>query len=210
MIYPANREKELPQISVIGEAELTVAPDRAVVTLGVTTETLELRQGQSENSATMTAILDELRRLSIGDEEIETALYQIDSKYNYEDGVSTFAGYEITHLFQITIEEINMVGTIVDAAVEKGANTVRTIQFTLQRPDTYRQQVLQLAVENGISKAQSIATTLGVLLPPYPSKVEEQWHSPDFPAPRLLSASAATPIQPGQLTIRAQVLVAYE
>ncbi|MCM3760817.1 SIMPL domain-containing protein [Alkalihalobacillus oceani] len=210
MIDPANREMELPQIKVIGEAELTVAPDQAIVTLGVTTETLELRQGQSENSATMTAILDELRRLGIGDEKIATVLYQIDSKYNYEDGVSIFAGYDITHLFQITIEEINIVGTIVDAAVEKGANTVRAIQFTLQRPDAYRQQVLQLAVENGISKAQSIATTLGVLLPPYPSKVEEQGHPPDFPAPRLLSASAATPIQPGQLTIRAQVLVAYE
>ncbi|MCM3713910.1 SIMPL domain-containing protein [Alkalihalobacillus oceani] len=210
MIDPANREKELPQISVIGEAELTVVPDQAVVTLGVTTETLELRQGQSENSAAMTAILDEVRRLGIGEDQIETALYQIDSRYHYEDGVSTFAGYEITHLFQITIEEINMVGTIVDAAVEKGANTVRTIQFTLQRADIYRQQALQLAVENGISSAQAIATTLGILLPPYPSKVEQQPTSPDFPSPRLLSASAATPIQPGQLTIRAHVLVAYE
>ncbi|MFC4807929.1 SIMPL domain-containing protein [Paenibacillus sp. GCM10023250] len=199
-------------IEVIGEGTVTATPDQAVVVLGTISEGSDLQTVQSVNAATVTNIIDDMLQLNIPRENMQTSDYRIEAQYDFEEGQSIFRGYKVTHLLQITLDHIGQTGTVVDTAVDAGANQVSSIRFQLKQPALYDNQALSLAVLNAQQKAASIAGTLGIPLPAVPSKVREMPDSANaIPfAPSLLAKSAATPISPGQMNITASVQVTYQ
>lgn len=200
-------------IEVLGEGTVTAAPDRAVVILGVITEGPNLHVIQTENSKTVSNIIQSLLDLNIPREKIQTHDYRIEVVYDYHDGKQTFRGYKVTHLLQITTDNVEQTGSLVDTAVSSGANEVTSIRFTTAHPEIYVNQALSLAIRNGRQKALTIANTLGVTLSAVPFRVQEQSGTAAIPAPYMASklaiSEAATPIQPGQLVFEAKARVWY-
>lgn len=200
-------------IEVLGEGTVTAAPDRAVVDLGVVTDGPDLQAIQTENSKAISNIIHAVMQLNIPREQIQTRDYRIEVIHDYEDGKQIFRGYRVTHLLQITTNNVEQIGKIVDTAVSSGANNVNSIQFTLAHPEFHENQALSLAVHNARLKALTIAATLGVKLAAVPSQVQESSQSAD-PTPYIMASkfagsAAQTPIQPGQLTVKAMVHVWY-
>ncbi|MBP1964258.1 SIMPL domain-containing protein [Paenibacillus aceris] len=200
-------------IEVLGEGTVTAAPDRAVVVLGVITDGPNLHVIQTENAKTVSNIIQSLLDLRIPREKIQTYDYRIEVIYDYHDGKQIFRGYKVTHLLKITTDNVEQTGNIVDTAVSNGANEVTSIRFTTAHPETYVNQALSLAIQNGRQKALTIANTLGVTLSPVPFRVQEQSSTAAIPAPYMASklaiSEAATPIQPGQLVFDAKARVWY-
>ncbi|WP_201318864.1 SIMPL domain-containing protein [Paenibacillus sp. EPM92] len=198
-------------IEVSGEGTVSAAPDRAVIELGAITENTSLRIAQRENAATVTDVINSLLQLNIPKERIQTVAYRIEMQYSYEDGKQIFTGYRVTHLLQITLDQIDRTGLVVDTAVEHGANSVLNIQFSMAHPAAYYHQALSLAVKNAESKAMTIATTLAVTLVKYPDNIQEEARTREpIPYQALhYAATAPTPIQPGQLKITASVRAQY-
>ncbi|MNR35054.1 oxidative stress defense protein [compost metagenome] len=98
-----------------------------------------------------------------------------------------------------------------DTAVASGANEVTSIRFTMIQTQSYELQALSLAIRNAQQKALTIAHTLGATLASTPYQVKELTYSSE-PVPYMaskLAASAATPIQPGQLEFRARVQAGF-
>ncbi|MCS7460678.1 SIMPL domain-containing protein [Paenibacillus doosanensis] len=211
-----QRHSENPQqnvIEVTGEASVAAAPNRSVVTLGAVTENKELLPAQQENSAIVTRIIAALGQLGVPKEHIRTADYRIDMQYSFEDGKQLFQGYQVTHLLEITLDQIDRTGTVVDTAVRQGANTVTNIRFVNTHPEAYYNQALQLAIRQAENKAISLARAIQATLNRTPLRIEEL-SQPQPPAPFHTSlyaagASGPTPIQPGQLSITAQVRARY-
>jgi len=209
--YPLAPSSLFPQcpntIEVTGEGTVSAAPDKAIIVLGVITENVSLTAAQKDNSTAAANIIAALLKLGIPKANIQTAQYSIDIQYNYVDGKQIFRGYQVTHLLQVTVDQIDLTGLIVDTAVKSGANTVRNIQFTLANPEMAYNRALSLAIRNGSIKAATIAQTLGVALHPIPCLVEEssRTHGPVPYAASLQLASEATPIQPGELNISASI-----
>ncbi|TBL79120.1 SIMPL domain-containing protein [Paenibacillus thalictri] len=193
-------------IEVTGEGVVPVAPQKAIITLGVVTENISLTAAQKENAGTVTNIIEALLSLSVPKEHIQTTQYSIDIQYNYEDGKQTFRDYKVTHLLQLTIDKIELTGFIVDTAVKNGANTVSNIQFTLDHPETAYNNALSLAIKNSQEKAATIANTLGVKIHPLPCLVQELSRANEqLPSPVSFAMKAVTPIQPGELRISAAI-----
>lgn len=198
-------------IEVTGEGTVSATPNKAMIVLGVITENVSLIAAQKENANTVTNIVEALLKLSIPKENIQTTHYSIDIQYNYEDGKQTFRGYKVTHLLQITIDEIDLTGLIVDTAVKAGANTVSNIQFTLAHPEIAYMNALSIAIKNGQFKAATISKTLGVTLHPAPCLVQEIFRTQE-PIPYSATSyttSVATPIQPGELKISASIKASF-
>jgi len=198
-------------IEVTGEGVISAAPQKAVIVLGVITENVSLTAAQTENASAVTQIIEALLKLSIPKENIQTTQYSIDIQYNYEDGKQIFRGYRVTHLLQLTIDKIDLIGLIVDTAVKNGANTVSNIQFTLAHPEIAYNEALSIAIKNSVFKANVIAKTLGVTLHPDPCLIQEISRTQE-PVPFLATSftkSAATPIQPGELKIFASVRATF-
>jgi uncharacterized protein len=194
-------------IEVLGEGKVTAAPDQAVVVLGVVTEGPALHDIQTENSKIVTNIIHSLQRINVPREKIQTHDYRIEAQYDYQDGKQIFRGYKVTHLLQISTDNVQQTGNLVDTAVSSGANEVTSIHFSMAKPEIYENQALSNAIRNAQQKALTIANSLGVTLLAVPNKVQELSRTGE-PTPYMaskLSVSAITPIQPGQLTIKAMV-----
>ncbi|CAM4246763.1 SIMPL domain-containing protein [Paenibacillus alkaliterrae] len=208
---PSNQSKCPFTIEVLGEGTLAAPPDRAVAVLGAITEGQVLQTVQSENAQIVTNIIEALLELNIPKDKIQTDDFRIEAQYEYIDGQQVFRGYKVTHLLQITIDRIEDIGIVIDTAVSNGANTVAGIQFTMAQPAIYENEVLALAIQNARQKAETIAAALQVNLAAVPSQVQELSRSAE-PIPFTASLhmqSAATPVEPGQLTLTATVRVWY-
>jgi uncharacterized protein len=199
-------------IKVRGEGEIAVQPDSASVNLGVVTESKELIEGQKQNSMAANKVIDSLIRLGIDRNQIQTFDYRIESDYDYDQGKQIFRGYKITHILQVKIEDLSIIGKVVDTAVQNGANYVANVQFTTRYKESYYQQALTIALNNASNKAKTIANTLRVTLNPTPilviegSDMIQPYETQQF---ALAKGASSTQIQPGQLIIKASVAAEY-
>lgn len=210
MKYPQQIPSKCLKVS--GEGTISVAPDQVSLTIGVITEKKSLQEAQAENAMIISNVLTAMLQLGIPKENIQTIVYRIDTLYDYRDGVQIFRGYSVTHLFQVKIDDIEKTGLVVDHAVSQGANSVSNIEFTVAHPEAYYNEALKLALQNAYLKALTLTSQLTVNLNPIPYKIEEisKRTSPPVPYSLTLMAKAeATPIQPGEITISATIIVDY-
>ncbi|WP_160721599.1 SIMPL domain-containing protein [Bacillus sp. USDA818B3_A] len=206
-----NRNGSQPKsnlIKVTGEGELSVPPDTASVNLGVITEAKELVSAGQQNAVEVSKVVSVLQSLGVPKNLIQTFDYRIETVYDYQDGKQLFRGYKITHLLQVKLEDLQAAGKLIDAAVQSGANYVSNVQFSLKNTETYYLQALSLALNNATNKAKAIASTLQVALVPTPIMIIESG-SPiqpiHFPAESLAKGLSSTPVEPGQIQVRAIV-----
>lgn len=198
-------------LQVAGEGSISVTPNRVLITLGATTEAPNQRAAQTANSEIINKVIQSLLQLGIPQADIKTIDYRIEPQYNFADGKQTLRGYQVTHLLQVTLNNIARTSLVVDTAVSSGANTVSSVQFTVSKPEAYYNHALASALKNAEQKAIAMASTLSLPLLPVPRRVQET-SVPPMPVPSpiaLYSKAAATPIQPGQLEISATVQVEY-
>ena len=110
-------------IKVNGDGEIAVQPDTATVNLGVVTESKELMEAQQQNSIIANKVINSLIALGIDKNQIQTIEYRIEPNYDYSSGEQIFRGYKITHILQVKIDDLSIIGKVVDTAVENGANS---------------------------------------------------------------------------------------
>ncbi|PZE21533.1 DUF541 domain-containing protein [Paenibacillus xerothermodurans] len=198
-------------LEVMGEGTVYATPDQATIQLGAITESVNLATAQSQNTAAINNIVNALRGLGVPAEQMQTVQYSIEPQYTYEDGTQTFRAYRVTHLIQMTSNQVERSGVIVDTAVNAGANYVANIQFTVTQPELFYNQALMSAIMNARQKAAAIANALAVTLNRVPYRVREvERLRPPVPYQATLYAQAdVTPIQPGELKITAAVRAEY-
>lgn len=206
-------ELQKSEIKVTGEGSIFVQPNRAKIVLGVETDGLQLEEAQEENSKKISQIIRGLTTMGILEENIQTTNFSIFPMYDFVDGRQIFRGYRIEHLLQITVQNTDQVGLVVDTAVQNGANRVSNISFHLSNPREAYHQALKMAVEDAIQKANTIAATLHVHLIQIPFKVMEEPLRAEGPIPfmesQMVKAAATTEIEPGKQEIRAIVTAIF-
>ncbi|MEW9107702.1 MAG: SIMPL domain-containing protein [Cytobacillus gottheilii] len=200
------------RITVVGVGEWKIQPTEAQIQLGVREEQKTLNEAQAISTSTMTRIIQGLKEQGIPEEQIQTASYQVFPVYDYDEGTQVLRGYQVEHLLQITVKELEKTGEIVDTAVQNGANIVNSIQFTSSLPNAYKQQALSIAVFNAVEKAEAIARSMGVQLNQTPLRVSEQLQTDGiapFSSTALMAKAEAVPIQPGEITINSRIIAEF-
>jgi len=195
-------------IKVTGEGELSVQPDSASINLGVLTENKVLIPAQQQNSLEVSKVINSLLSLGIAKNLLQTFDYRIDSDYDFDQGKQIFRGYKITHILQVKIEDLSLIGKVVDTAVQNGVNYVSNVQFTAKNKESFYQQALSIALINAIEKAKAIANTLKVTLIPTPILVIEGGNvvQPLFNQPgTFVKGISSTQFEPGQLLVKASI-----
>lgn len=119
------------QVTGAGSAEAT--PNRAVVRLAVTAtapSAVDARQQLAANTSRMRTALEEI---GIADSQITTTRYDLDRDLRRprREGDDPRVQYRAYHGFEITLDETDRVGEVIDTAVQNGATGVRDIEFTL-------------------------------------------------------------------------------
>ncbi|WML45257.1 SIMPL domain-containing protein [Neobacillus sp. PS3-40] len=200
-------------LEVVGDGEITIPPNLATINLGVVTEGKELIQAEQENAISITKIINSLLSLGVPKKLIQTFDYRIESEYDFDQGKQLFRGYKVTHLLNVKIEDLNLVGKIVDTSVQQGANYVANVQFTVKNKEAVYQQALSAAIDNALHKAQTIAGSLKVHLFPTPIQVTESVGEGARPlinqSVTYVKGITSTQFEPGELIVKARVIAKF-
>jgi uncharacterized protein YggE len=201
--YTSDNNIHKRTMTLTGHGEMDISPDTVIIRLGVETSGEDLSRIQAENTRLSQSLFQALQRMGITN--IKTIQYSIDRIYDYEDGRQIDRGYSVRNILELRTNNLEVAGSIIDAAVNAGANIVDLITFDVSNREYYYQQALNVAIMNAIQKSKSIAVNLGVSSNPLPVNIIENTAMP-FPVQREF---AATPIMPGTINIAANVTVDF-
>lgn len=202
-----------PSIQTSGEAVVNAKPDRAQIDVGVVTQATASQAAVSQNAQKLEATLSELRRLLGNNADIKTTSYTLNPNYRYpkEGGEPTVTGYTATNIVRVTLDDLTQVGKVIDAATQTGANRVQNLRFTLKDERTVQAQALRDAAMKARSKAEALASALGLKIVRVLSVIE---NSPTaVPVDNVAFArteAASTPVEPGTIEVRANVMLTVE
>jgi hypothetical protein len=199
-----------PQIISSGVGEARVVPDRATIFIGVQSRAATAAAAGTENARRQRAILDTLRALGLGSDQLGTVNYNVtpEMQYNPNGGTPKVTGYVVTNTVRAELRRIDDVGRVIDAALAKGANEISSLQFTSSRADSVRRVALSEAVINARADAEALARAAGGSLGPL---LEISTTSiPIRPMMEMAVAKAGvagqrTPVEPGEQVVNASV-----
>ncbi|WP_144510401.1 SIMPL domain-containing protein [Bacillus sp. FJAT-22090] len=213
MYFPNFNQLSSPRvITVTGNGEIAAQPSYVQFQVEVSTEGKDLSEVQQENANIMNQVIQSILAQGIPREDIQTAAYNIVPNYDYVEGKQLFRGYEVTNAITVKVREIDKVGTIIDHAVQNGANRISSVQFKLEDADPYYQQALRIALQNAQTKAKTIADKMKLPLQPQPIEIVEESNAAPilFKSVTMAEQSYSTPIEQGQITISAAVRVKFQ
>jgi uncharacterized protein YggE len=212
------RRADEPLLVVSGEAEVSAAPDRASVGLGATAQAATAQEAQREVSATVARALDALRTAGVADEDMQTSGLSLHPVYS-DPGPRTPGGepaeprivaWRASNVLRVTTADPAALGGVIDAGIGAGANELQGIAFELADDTAQRAAALRDAVRNARTKAAALADAAGVALVAL-QRIEEGGARTQEPPhfARAMSFDASTPVQPGQVRVRASVTLVY-
>jgi uncharacterized protein len=202
-----------------GSGNVIGTPDRAQVTFSVQTENIDVKSAQMANAVQMRKVIDALVAAGLPKDALKTTGYNIYpvyedySKSPYEQKIKT---YQVTNTLTVTLHDVNRTGEVIDIAVANGVNQASSIQFMLSdaQAQVLRTEALKKAVALARADADTVAGELGVTIVGVKSADISGGYAPvlfeNYQAGNAMTKSAApTPIQPGDVTVTAQVSVTY-
>ena len=200
-------------ISVVGEGKTEATPDEAVFSVGVEVRKPTVAEARNGAAETMQALLAALRSAGVEEGHIQTRQISVAPDYEYSESGRRLLGYVATNTVEVSVRELDDLGSIIDAAVRAGGDSARLegIRFELSDPDAAKAEAREEAVERARSDAEQLARLLGVELGEALS-VEEM--AAEGPHPVMMQAEmardeAATPIEPGRTEVSVRVRVRW-
>ena len=157
--------------------------------------------------------------LAITKDNIKTTNYNLYPLYNRKDnGRQEITGYSVSNQITVTVDNIDIVGNVIDTAINAGANSVNSVEFSLKDPQSYKDKVLVQAINDAKRKADIIAKTLGknvvnvVSVNSNNSYIEARTFNSMMYAKAADSAAvgASSPIQAGDISVKANVSIVFE
>ena len=165
---PALAENEDQVIKVSGSAAVSLAADTASIQIGVNTRKDTVKEAQKENAGLMAAVMEAIKCAGVDEKDIVTSQFNVYSGYEYGMdalGRETRAQYyEVQNNVTVVMHDLTLVGAVLDAAMEAGANTTYGITFSSTQANEAYQKALTRAVEDAITKANVLAAAAGVQL----------------------------------------------
>lgn len=153
-------------ISVSGTASISLTPDIATLVLGVEALDETVAQARSNAAQAMAGIVDVLKAAGIEDKDIQTQRLSIQPQYDYSSETRKLTGFSVNNIVNVTIRDIDSVGSIIDQAVSAGGDLTRiqSIYFSVDDTSPYEAQLIEDAVNDATEKAQHLADLTGVTL----------------------------------------------
>ena len=206
-------------ITVAGEGKVTGEPDLALITVGVSTLRPTVAEARDAAATALTGILDSMRANGVADDDLQTSQLSIYPEYNYNnDGSQTLRGFRVNNTVNAKLRDIDRTSEVVDDAVAAGGDetTIQGIAFTIDNPESLRQQAREAAVADAKSKAETLASASGVQIG-NPINISESGGFEPIPyaeraalAGDSAQAAPSTPIEPGELDVIITVSVTWE
>ncbi len=211
---PAKAQTALPAaISVTGEARVSVPPDLAEITAGVTSEAKTARDASEANNAAMGRVLLALKGAGIAEKDYQTSRLSLQPQSapnRVSIGPLQITGYRASNNVTVRLRDVSKVATVIDILVGAGANEIGGINFSVSEASKLLDDARTEAIADARRKAEIYAKAAGVTLGA-PLSIEEGGGGQAPIQFRKMAAApmAATPIAQGEETLQVSVSVSW-
>ena len=216
----AQDQPDTPQLSVRGQATVSVRPDVAVVTLGASVRRESAQAAFNQASAVVNQLQEFLRAQGVAERDITTRQLTLSPEFGRpaEGQGAPIVGWRATNILTVKIRDFSQIGAIVDGAARILGNDAQIsgISFAVEDTDAIARGARALAVADARQRAEQIAAAAGVRLVRILS-ITENFAPPPTPQPvarvpvGVAAAPAAAPeIAPGEQNLTVSVEIVYE
>ena len=212
-------------IWVTGQATLEIPADIAQVSIGVESRETTVAEARQNAAAAMDSVLAAIRAHGVADDDIVTSYFNIQPQtiwIEVTDSIGRHSepriiGYIVNNTVQVTVRDIDNLGDVVDTAATAGGDLIRinSIQFTVDDPSVFGEQIREMAAADAMAKADLYARVMGVTLGPVVYLTELGNSVPMARAAPLAVmaemdvAFARTPISAGDVNLSVSVQVVF-
>ncbi|MBC7739933.1 MAG: SIMPL domain-containing protein [Candidatus Saccharibacteria bacterium] len=198
-------------LTVTGTASVAATPDLATIQLGVTTNGATAGEAMKANSTALAAVIARLQAAGIEARDYQTTNLSLNPNWvsNAAGTGSEMNGYIATNLLTIKVRAVDQVGTVLDAAITDGANTLNYLTFGLQDPRPVEDEARKRAVADAMARATLIATAAGAKLGQIQSITEGGGAGP-IPGPMFKMAAEQVPVAAGEVETTVAITMEFE
>ncbi|MCW7073013.1 MAG: SIMPL domain-containing protein [Methanophagales archaeon] len=210
-------------ISVSGTGIIKTEPNQAKVYLGVETQSGNVTEALEENSLKMQSIIKAIKKLGIPKGSIETTYFSVYPIRDYEKSGEDIIGYRASNEITVELHDLDKIGTVIEEAMNAGANKVRRIEFGLteDKKREVKNEALKEACKDARTKADAIASGLGLKITriataresgtyvaPYRAEVFGGEYA--MPVPTPAPKAISPPIELKEVKVSATIDITYE
>jgi len=210
-------ERPVPMIRVQGEGSVAVAPDMAIIDIGVLREGATAREALTASNEAMAAVIAAMKEEGIEARDLQTSGFFVQPRYTQpapdrSSEAPRIDGYSATNSLTVRIRDLARLGAVLDRAVTLGVNTGGNITFTNAEPDQHVAKAREAAVRDAAARARQLAEAAGVKL----GNLVEINDMGSGPRPMMMAraksfdAAEAVPVESGENTYTVNIQAAWE
>jgi hypothetical protein len=211
---PATAEVR-PQLTVGGTGLVRLSPDTASINLGVATQDTDVAQAVAASNLAAEAIIEAVKALGVAPEDVRTTYFNVSPQPMFDqNGQPTGqTNYWVNNSLVVTLRQVDQLGTVLQAAVDAGANSINGITFDLSDKSQAEEQARQAAIADARQRAERLASAAGATLGEIVSIHTGGYSYGAINYVEAASAGSAgggtVPIAPGTFDVRIDVSLAY-
>lgn len=217
--YVETRHMDQFTITVSGTGKVSAVPDIATLNFGVQTGRQKTADGAMKIlTKRMTAIVEAIEGAGVEEKDIHTQHLSLNPAYDWNDGKRVDRGFEARQSLMVKVRDLDEISNVLDKAVKAGANQAGSVGFTIDDPETLKEEARAKAIEDAEKKAWKLAGDLGVGLGAL-SGFWEETHGYGGPRVMMMEAKAmdggfggstAPPVPAGEQEVQVQVNLTYK
>ena len=219
-------------ITVNGDAEVKVTPDKAIITAGIETVDKDIIAAKKQNDDIVKRLVENCVKLGIPEGNISTDFINVDNKYERVNDQQKFVGYYMRRRVAITLTDITKFDILVTELLSSGIYQIKDVKFETTELRKYKDQARADAIRAAREKAQAMTNELGQTIGKAysideKSSFSRSWYGgwnnwyggANYPNPFNASSNAPSPtdnINPdmplalGKISVTASVSVSFE
>ncbi len=161
-VYPEPPQRIL---TVNGTGMVTLTPDIAYASIGVQTKDPSVGSAVRANNATTQAVINAIKSFGVEEKDITTTNFSVWLNERYDDkGNVVEQTYIVQNTVQVKVRNLNVLGDLLDAAIQAGANSIYSIFFDVEDRTEAINKARALAIESARKQAEELAKAAGVTL----------------------------------------------
>ena len=214
---PATAQERAPErtVTMSGQAEISMAPDQAWVTVGIEQRAQKPQEAQRMAAEVMNRVRAQLTALGIPDAAIQTVSFNMNADWEYANNKRTLRGYVVTNLLRVRVDDITKVADVLDRSIASGGNAIHGVNWDIKDRVKVERDALRQAVEDARQRAEVAVAAAGGKLGVVSNISEQRFEYQPKGDVMMMRAQAAappeasTPISAGEIDVRSTVTVSF-
>ena len=175
-VQQVEQAEEGTFITTVGTVASNLNVDIAVLTFSVKAEGATVAEANAIALASATALRTAVKEQGVDEDDIRQTGFDVTPNVQYHNtkltGDQVITGYNVELTLSVRIFDLNIIGKVIDAAMQTGANTAHELVYESSNTTEAYYSALAQAAQLAMKKAQLMAESCGLTLDALESIVE--------------------------------------